>query len=80
MFAIEAMDCLQKLFIPQQTVWGIVLVFNGWLQEFFFFNRQFAGIFLFFDKPLFEKIVMRGTWFFKIVYSIHSRILWQNVK
>ena len=47
---------------------------------FFFFDIQFVGIILFFNKPLFEKIVMLGTWFFKIVHNIHSGSLWQNVK
>ena len=36
MFAIEVTDSLQKLFIPWQTIWGIVIFFNGKLQEIFF--------------------------------------------
>ena len=36
MFAIEATDNLRKLFIPQRTVWGIVLFFDGRFVELFF--------------------------------------------
>ena len=73
MFAIEAIDGLRNLFIPRRIVCGHYLFLDGRFEElfyfsttslgFFFFDRQFAGIFLFFDKPSFEKIVMHGTWF-----------------
>ena len=36
MFSIEATYGLWKLFIPRRTVSGIVLFFNGWLQEIVF--------------------------------------------
>ena len=61
MFVGEAMDDLQKLFVPRWMFPGIVLFFNGRLLNFLFIDRQFAGNFLFFDFSLFDKMLMCGT-------------------
>ena len=56
MFAIEVTDGLRKLFIPQRRFEELFYSSTGGCGKLFFFNRQFAGIFLFFDKPPLRKL------------------------
>ena len=63
MFVVEATDNLRNYLFLDGRFQELFYSSTGSCRIFFFFDRQFAGIFLFFDKPLFEKILMHGTWF-----------------
>ena len=74
MFAIEGMEGLWKLFIPRHTIWGIVLFFDNWFWEFFFFDRQFAGIFYSSTNRR-----LRNLWCVELDFSILSIVFINEV-